>query len=292
LDVWFEGLDSALEGGAITQVVHQLVDLSGHEFLAGDFLLAQLASIFDNFQHLGMGVRRHFDMVQGNIPLGLAKTWCNVRVGGHNLNCLLTFYYSKIYLKLMITCNLHGELAHKYGTAHQLNVRNVREVIRALDANYENFAEHLFESAKRNIVYHVVVDGATVDTSLNLLDPIIETIDITPAIEGSGTVGKLLLGVGLLAASAFMPATFLGIGSGIWGATGASLAFGAIGEWIAPAQKSGNDTSYRLDGSGKQIYQGDPVPLAFGLDFVWAENPPAVYFVQNETLQIGYDVTT
>jgi predicted phage tail protein len=191
----------------------------------------------------------------------------------------------------LIICNLHGELAHKYGTAHQLNCRNIREVIRALDANYDDFASHLYDAAEQNICYHVLVDGIAVDASLDLLDPIIETIDIAPAIKGSGTVGKLLLGVGLLAASAFMPATFLGIGSGIWGATGASLAFGAIGDWIAPAQKSGNDTSYRLDGSGKQIYQGDPVPLAIGLDFIWAENPPAVYFVQNETVPVGYNLT-
>jgi hypothetical protein len=45
-----------------------------------------------------------------------------------------------------------------------------------------------------------------------------------------------------------------------------------------------------LDGSGNQTYQGSPVPLAIGLDFVWAENPPATYFLQNETVPVGFDL--
>jgi predicted phage tail protein len=165
-------------------------------------------------------------------------------------------------------------------------------VIRALDVNNDDFAKYLADAAEQNIYYHVVVDGMAVDASLDLLDPVIKEINIAPEIEGSGGAGKFLLGAGLLIASAFIPATFLGIGSAIWGAAGASILFGAIGEWISPSeQKKGDDTSYRLDGSANQTYQGTPVPLAIGLDFVWAENPPGSYFLQNETIIVGVDYT-
>jgi predicted phage tail protein len=193
----------------------------------------------------------------------------------------------------LITCNLYGELALKFGETHQFECRNTKEVIKALDANFDDFAQYLLDAAKQSVVYHIIVDGLTIGSDLNLLDPVIKSIDIAPAIEGSAEVGKFLLGAGLLIASAFMPATFLGLGSGIWGAAGASLLFGAVGEWISPSQKpQTNDTSYRLDGSGNQTYQGSPVPLAIGLDFVWAESPPGTYFLENEKIPVNFDYNT
>lgn len=190
----------------------------------------------------------------------------------------------------MISCTLHGELGFVFGSNFTLDCPDVREVFLALAANFEHFQRYLKQAAKNNICYQIIVDGELVSADFNFLDPIDYEISIAPAIAGSGGVGKFLLGAALLVGSFFMPATFLGVGSLVWGAAGASLLAGSIAEWISPTNEAtGNDTSYRLNGGGTRTYQGDPIPLAMGQDFVWAKNPPMSFFVENETIPVGYD---
>jgi predicted phage tail protein len=192
----------------------------------------------------------------------------------------------------MITCILHGELALKFGANFQFDCINVREVFLALGANIEQFKRYMNQAATDNLYYQIIVDGELVSADFDFLDPIDYEIHISPIIAGSGTVGKFILGAVLIVASFFMPATFLGVSSLVWGATGASILAGAIGEWISPNKDGAkNDTSYRLNGGGTRTYQGDPVPIAFGQTFTWAKNPPISTFVENETIPVGYDAT-
>jgi predicted phage tail protein len=190
----------------------------------------------------------------------------------------------------MITISLYGGLEKWFGEAVRLDVCSPQEAIWALAAQCEDFLQHIFISAEEGVGYRVVVDGQEIDPS-GLELPVIKTISITPAVAGSGVVGRIILGAVLLVGSFFLPVAVLGISSLAIGQAGVALILGGVSSLLTTKptdQKSQN--SFVLDANGQpRSYQGDAKPILFG--FWWIENPPVIsLWLDTENIPVDWQV--
>jgi len=97
---------------------------------------------------------------------------------------------------------LLDDLGKKYGETHvYYNLKTPAEAIKLLCINYPEFAKDLATSHEQGIFYKV----QQVDIELELSDLFLplgsHDLVVTPVISGSGDVGKILLGVGLIFAT-------------------------------------------------------------------------------------------
>lgn len=139
------------------------------------------------------------------------------------------------------TVRLLGDLGERYGSEHKYHeLRSPAEAIKLLCINHPEFVKELAKAHEHGIGYTVVQADEFLDYSDLHLPLGKNDLVLTPVVAGSGGgggVGKILLGVGLIAAAiVFAPAGagFLGLGAGVGGLTGAfaagiSTAVGAIG---------------------------------------------------------------
>lgn len=97
---------------------------------------------------------------------------------------------------------LLDDLGKKYGETHvYYNLKTPAEAIKLLCINYPEFAKDLATSHEQGIFYKV----QQVDIDLDLSDLFLplgsHDLVVTPVISGSGDVGKILVGVGLIVAT-------------------------------------------------------------------------------------------
>ena len=59
----------------------------------------------------------------------------------------------------MTEIHLHGILGQKYGKLHKFSIKEPNDVVRALEANHEDFTKDLKNLLKDNIVYSIVADN-------------------------------------------------------------------------------------------------------------------------------------
>lgn len=188
----------------------------------------------------------------------------------------------------MRTVILLGELGKRYGRRHLLDVKSPAEAVRALCANFKDFASFVSSSHERNVAYRVinVRDDVGID---ELHNPSGQRITITPVIIGANfisnawksTVGKVLLGTAIVAAAfltggaSIAASGFLagGITTTFWGgvalSVGVSLALGGVAQMLAPQPKSSGpqeeqQPSYVFNGAVNTTAQGQPVPVGYG----------------------------
>lgn len=177
----------------------------------------------------------------------------------------------------MKTIVLLGELGKRYGRRHLLDVSSPAEAVRALCANFKDFAGFVSTSTERNVGYRVITGREDLGVD-DLHTPAGRTITIAPVIAGAGGsgVGQILLGAVLIAASIFVP----GIAAvTLFGTTtlatvafsvGVSLALGGVAQMLAPTPKSldrggdENKPSYIFDGAQNRSVQGQAVPVGYG----------------------------
>jgi predicted phage tail protein len=170
---------------------------------------------------------------------------------------------------------LYGELGRRFGRLHRFDVATAGEAVRALMANFPGFEKALADYAPG---WHVLAGADDVAAPERLHDPAAGTIKIIPAVAGakSGWMG-VILGVVLIAAAIFMPATIGAIS--LWGSTtvaglvgtiGVGMALGGIAQLLSPQPKyqAGSDAekkqSYVFSGPVNTTQQGVPVPLVYG----------------------------
>jgi predicted phage tail protein len=133
---------------------------------------------------------------------------------------------------------LLGDLGERYGAEHVYhNLRTPADAIKLLCINYPSFQAELISAHEVGVGYRVLQAG--VDLNLNDLHLPIGQNDliVTPVLVGQDDFGRVLLGVGLIAAAiVFAPAGagFLGLGAGATAGTftlgaAASVAIGSIG---------------------------------------------------------------
>ena len=185
---------------------------------------------------------------------------------------------------------LYGQLAKFIGRrVLEADVATAAEAVRMLVANFPGLEQHMAEQ------YYRVTVG-TYDLGLDEIhDPAgQQDIKIAPVVAGAGGgVGKILIGVALIAAAiVFAPAAagFLGLGmaaggtaftlgaaaSVAIGSIGASLLLGGVAQLLTPVPKvlqgggSDNDPrkTYNFSGIQQTSRQGVPVPCVYGLTLV------------------------
>lgn len=181
------------------------------------------------------------------------------------------------------TVVLAGELGKRYGRTHRFAIATPAEAIKALCANFKDFAKHLCESEQRGMGYRVVVDKAAIDDASSLHNPFSQTVRIVPVLigAGSGGFGQILLGAVLIGATFMFPATFatVAFGTTTWGSIafgiGASMILGGVASMLSPVPKAStpsereeNKPSYSFNGPVNTTQQGHCVPLGYGRGIV------------------------
>lgn len=185
---------------------------------------------------------------------------------------------------------LYGSLAKFTGHRRLVaEINSAAEALRMLIANFPGLDRHM---ADRH--YRVIVDNYDADLS-EIHYPAAGRIQIIPVIGGAGGgVGKILLGVGLIAAAIITGGIlsagvhlggFMGIGTigtAVAG-VGATLVLGGVAQLLTPTPQIGqyssatpggfNTTenteldpqkSYSFSGIQNTSQQGSPVPLIYG----------------------------
>jgi predicted phage tail protein len=166
----------------------------------------------------------------------------------------------------MVRVRLLGILGRKFGSEWTVAATTPVEVIRAICANCSDFASALLRYSEEGIGYKVFrgkkPSGAILDES-ELMHPIIhEEMIIAPVPQGSGGLGKVLLGVALLGVG-------LLTGGSTWLLLGGTMLLqGVIGLFSPQADtpKSDNerDSSFLINSGAQTSRDYDPVPLLYG----------------------------
>jgi predicted phage tail protein len=175
----------------------------------------------------------------------------------------------------MKTIILLGELGKRYGRKHLLDVKSPAEAVRALCANFKDFAAFVSASSDRSVGYRVLNMRDEVSEH-ELHTPASRRITIVPVVAGAGgKIGQILLGATLIAAAILVPGlaavTLFGtttLASVTFG-VGLSLALGGVAQMLAPQLESNGpqeeqQPSYVFNGAVNTSAQGQPVPIGYG----------------------------
>ena len=188
----------------------------------------------------------------------------------------------------MKVIKVYGALRKRLGQCRfEFDVTTPAQAIKALCVNFPGLDKWLIDSEKDGVGYRVTVskEKITEQDMSPLFMPFSEreTFSITPVIAGAGRgTGAILLGIGLIAASVFIPGsavilgtTFGKISLGV-GLFGGSLVLQGIAQAISPqpefsAMESGPEAakleSFTFSNVVNTSRQGLPVPIAYGRVF-------------------------
>lgn len=201
----------------------------------------------------------------------------------------------------MKTIHLYGHLATSFGDKVELDVATAGEAIRALCSTRPDFEDTLKEGSFTLIRYRrsrsarltgeafreamendgLHLDETTLEMGLGKAD-----LHIVPVVGGAGGkgLGKVLLGVAIIAGAWFAAPTIFGAGMaatvpGIAGGLGltygniamfgAMMALGGISQMLtkppsAPEAKGSEETNFIFGGAVNISGQGNPVALIYG----------------------------
>jgi predicted phage tail protein len=200
----------------------------------------------------------------------------------------------------MIKVNLHGKLGQDLGESWELEISNVVEAIKAIEANTKKFRKWILNNIDK-CEYIILIDKSNLFTEdkkqfksfeeiknselyLNLNNKI-KTIDIIPKIIGSLDnpwvqvgVGSAAVAGGILLGIAAPPLLPLGIGLAVAGvgliANGISQLLSKpppsvpfTAQQINPIEgegEAGGPTSYLFNGPVNTVGEGGPVPIGYG----------------------------
>ena len=170
----------------------------------------------------------------------------------------------------MKTIKIYGQLAKAVGQrVFRAEVESVAEAVRFLIANFPHL-EHLMA-----VQYYRVSSGRHIISEQELHYTVGETevISITPVIAGAGAVGRIIVGVLLIAASFFIPGVALfGVAlAPIVLGIGVSLVLGGVAQLLSPVpstQLGEKDPkaidSYSFSGIQNTSRSGLPIPIIYG----------------------------
>jgi len=161
---------------------------------------------------------------------------------------------------------LYGSLAKFVGArVLEADVRTAAEAVRFIVTNFDGLEQHMADKHYK-VITHTAI---TLDELHDITN--VDTIKLVPTVEGSGPVGRILAGIGLVVLSFFVPFAaplLLGIG--------ASLVLGGVAQLLTPVPRLGQgegsttDTkrSYNFSGIQQTSRAGTPVPLVYGKTLV------------------------
>ena len=161
---------------------------------------------------------------------------------------------------------LRGELGKKFGRTHWFDLNTPAEAIRALSANFTEFANELAGAAERGVGYMVHI-GKDAMQSLDEIDypsGKSEEISITPVLQGAGGggVGQIFAGIGLIAAAIVLgpigaaigltSAPLFAAGTGVAtaiGYVGAAMVLGGTAQLLSPTLSANTSSSFGASAS-------------------------------------------
>jgi predicted phage tail protein len=165
---------------------------------------------------------------------------------------------------------LYGELAKFVGhRVLEADVASAAEAVRFLLANWPKLEQHM---AKQ----HYRVRTAAHDLGEeDLHNPMGQELRIIPVIAGAGAVGRIIIGVALVAFSLLLPGVGAAIGGALMtkiGLIGASLILTGIAGLLTPTPRlaQGTDSegdprkSFSFSGIQNVSRAGIPVPVVYG----------------------------
>lgn len=168
---------------------------------------------------------------------------------------------------------LYGQLAKFVGKrVLEADVATAAEAVRFLVTNWPELERHMADQ-----YYRVSLDAYDLSGD-ELHDPAgTSTIRIAPVIAGAGAVGRILLGVALIAlsftgigaATLAIGAAKIAVGSTLLG-LGATMVLGGVAQLLTPVPKldatSEQDPrrSFSFSGIQNTSRQGTPVPIVYG----------------------------
>ena len=184
----------------------------------------------------------------------------------------------------MKVVKVYGALRKRLGQCRfEFDVATPAQAIKALCVNFPGLDKWLIDSEQDGVGYRVAVskEKITQENVAPLLMPFSdqEVFSITPVVAGAGRgTGQILAGLGIIAASVFIPGLGIGLSGGVVtkvGLFGGALLLGGIAQAISPQPNldSTLDESVQLESFTfsnvvNTQRQGMPVPIAYGRLFV------------------------
>ena len=189
----------------------------------------------------------------------------------------------------MVEVKLLGELGKRFGRKHRFMAHSPRDVFSALSHQLKGFKDYFCDAHEKGIGFKLVdgdPDGMDYE---NVLMGCCRLI-IAPVTSGGGAVGRILIGVALIAL-AFIPiagaAAFAGFtsasaaaasggalaagfaaGSAVLFNLGIGLVLTGIAQLLTPTPDAQKETdrkdSFLFDRASDLTVQGQPVPILYG----------------------------
>lgn len=157
---------------------------------------------------------------------------------------------------------LYGALAKFVGhRVLEADVATAAEAVRFLLTNWPELEGHM---AKQYYRVHTAGEDLTLD---DIDNPMGREIQIVPVMAGAGAIGRILLGIALIAAS-FIPGVGA-LGVSLLFSVGASLVLGGVAQLLTPTPKTSEDEgdprkSFSFSGIQNTTRAGVPVPVVYG----------------------------
>ena len=166
---------------------------------------------------------------------------------------------------------LYGQLAKFIGRrVLRADVASAAEAVRFLVANWPEVEQHMADQyyrvslGKRDLELEEVHDPAGQ-----------QVIKIVPVVAGAGAVGKIILGVALVAAAVLIPGAAAWLGPTVFSlivGVGTSLVLGGVAQLLSPTpttalgqnQQDDPKKSYSFSGVQNVSRAGVPLPVIFG----------------------------
>lgn len=185
----------------------------------------------------------------------------------------------------MVEVKLLGELGRRFGRSYQFAANSPKEIISALSNQLAGFKDYLTNAHENGIAFRLIDDDDEGMAYENVLMPCRRLI-IAPVVTGSGAVGRILIGVALVALAfvsfggsvaagslfaGFAAGQGFALGSGILFTLGTSLILTGVSSLLTPAVRLDNATSdserkdsFLFDRAAELTSQGAPVPILYG----------------------------
>ena len=184
-------------------------------------------------------------------------------------------------MESLIEVKLLGELGRRFGRSYSFVASSPKEIISALSNQIEGFKDYLREAHENGIGFRLV-DGNAEGMAYEEVMMGCKQLIIAPIVTGGGAIGRILLGVALVAL-AFIPgigtataaaiaavtakAGFTIVGSLLF-SLGTSLVLTGVASLLTPPVEQPRETerkdSFLFDRATELTTQGQPVPLLYG----------------------------
>jgi predicted phage tail protein len=185
----------------------------------------------------------------------------------------------------VLTIIFYGELRARFGRRFVLDVRSPREAVHALCVQIRGLPAWFRDHGAQQFL----VRGPHQDYDEHDIHYPISTgvLKIVPLVQGTGSWGKVIAGIGLIAIGVISGGTLAPAIISM----GLALAMGGVSQMLAPRQsgtatpeKADNTPNLAFDGAVNTMGQGGPVPLGYGRLIIGSQIISVGFSTNNEIM--------